>query len=111
MRLVIIALMLGLTSFCYAQNDESKKSVEQKSVELADELKKELSLSNEQHEKVKLIYVKYLKEKKELNAKIKELEKLKKAIKSDRNSMINNVLTSEQKKELEKQKNKKKRKK
>jgi Spy/CpxP family protein refolding chaperone len=46
-----------------------------------------------------------------LNTKIKELEHRKKAIKTTRNNMINSALTPEQKKELEKQKNKKKRKK
>ncbi|MCB9365361.1 MAG: hypothetical protein H6587_12390 [Flavobacteriales bacterium] len=109
MRLVIIVLMVGLTSFCYGQENESKKDVGKESIEKADELKKMLDLSGEQYEKVKLIYVRYLKEKNELNTKIKELEKRKKAIKIDRNSMIISVLTPDQKKELERQKNKKKR--
>ena len=110
MRLLIFVLMLGLTSFCYGQKEQVKKNVEEKGAEFADDLKKDLSLSEEQFEKIKLIYVKYLKEKDELNVKIKELEKRKKAIKTTRNDMINSVLSPEQKKELERQKNKKKKK-
>lgn len=107
MRLLIFVLTLGLTSFCYGQKEQAKKSVEEKSIELTEGLKY-LSLSEEQFEKVKLIYVKYLNEKDELNSKIKELEKRKKAIKVNRNNMINSVLTPDQKKQLERRKNKKK---
>lgn len=111
MRWIFIVLMLGVTSFCFGQKKESKKSPEEKSLEMANELKKDLELSKDQYEKVKLIYVKYLKEKSELNVKIKEIEKQKKALKKSRNTMINNVLSVEQKKELVKQKIKKKRRK
>lgn len=111
MKLTIIVLMLGLTSFCFGQKEDVKKTVDDKSVEIADKLKKELNLSEKQYEKVKLIYINYLKDKDELGIKIKELEKRKKTLKTNKNDMINNVLTPEQKKELERQKTKKKKKK
>jgi type I restriction-modification system DNA methylase subunit len=111
MRVVVLLVLFFISVISFAQKDEKKKTIEEKSVEVADELKKDLGLSEEQYEKVRLIYVKYLKEKDELNTKIKELEHRKKAIKTTRNNMINSALTPEQKKELEKQKNKKKRKK
>lgn len=111
MRIVIIVLMLGLTSFCYAQKEESKNSVEEKSIELADELKKELGLSEEQYEKVRLIYVDYTEQKKVLNQEIKQLEKQKKELKNNRNLKINSILTAEQKAKVEKKQNSKRRKK
>ena len=110
MRLLFMVLMLTVTSLSFGQKKENKKTVEEKGGEMANELKKGLNLNDVQYEKAKSIYVKYLKEKEEINAKIKEFEKKKKILKVNRNDLISEVLTIEQKEELEKQKNKKKRK-
>jgi len=113
MKYMIIVLMLVSTSLCFGQKEEVKKTIEEKSVEMTEELKKELKLSDEQFIKAKLIYVDYLTQKEELSNKIKLLEKQKKELKSIRNSKVKEILNTEQKNkiELQKAKNRKKSKK
>lgn len=110
MKYMIIILMLVSTSLCFGQKKEVKKTIEEKSFEMAEELKKELKLSDEQFIKAKLIYVDYLTQKEELSNKIKLLEKQKKELKSIRNSKVKEILNTEQKNKIELQKAKKQKK-
>ena len=54
MRVVILLVLLFVSVISFAQKDEKKKTIEEKSIDMADELKKDLGLSDEQYEKVRL---------------------------------------------------------
>lgn len=95
-------------SVCSAQNEKSKKTLEEKSTAMTEKLDKELTLSPTQKPKIKAINTAYLKSKKELDDKIKALETSKKELKKKRKEKINLILTEDQKKKALKKKKKRK---
>jgi hypothetical protein len=100
-KYITLSIALTMCFICNAQTKKQKKTLEQKSAEMTAELAKELKLTKPQKEKVKAIYLDYLKEKEVLEAKIDALKKARK-------EKINNLLTDEQKKKQEALKKKKK---
>ena len=94
----ILSIIISLTfSVCSAQN---KSSVDEKSSKMTEKLTKEVKLSKEQQEKVKVIYTDYINKKKALEKKLKKLKK-------EKNTTINQILTEEQR-QLKASKKKKK---
>ena len=99
---LLSTVFIATISICSAQAKQ-KKTLEQKSIEMTTKLKKELKLTNAQTEKITPIYLAYLKEKKVLEDKIS-------ALKKERNTKINEILTDDQKKKNDALKKKKKKK-
>lgn len=104
MKLLKISFLLSIFivnfSVCGAQNKKPKKTIEQKSIEMTKKLSKEVKLTPAQETKATSINTSYLKQKKVLDAKIKQIEIKKKKLKKQRKAEMNKILTTSQKEKL-----------
>ncbi len=100
-KIVLFSVLFFFATVCSAQKKKPKKTKEQKSIEMTNELNKEVKLTKAQHEKIKSINLDYLTEKEAIENRLDELKKAKK-------NKINAILTDEQKKKREALKKKKK---
>ena len=101
LKSTLLLILLISVSLCNAQNKKPKKDAEQKSVEMTAKLSKEVKLTKAQSNEIKAIYLDYLKKKEFLEDKID-------ALKKERNSKIDLLLTDDQKKKKASLKKKKK---
>lgn len=111
--IILLTVLSVFISICGAQNKKTKKTLEEKALEMTMKLDKDIPLSKEQKVKITATNVSYLKEKKILDTKIKTIEQEKKKLKKAKKLQIENLLTATQKKkkeELKKKKSKKKKK-